>query len=284
MAAENGDGNNENDKADVQRNEHGEVVTSSMANSPATDPKPTEPPIKQDPAPTNENDNTQDPAPQGDPAPADNGNEGGNDDDGMVLDLDDAAEGSEAFSLVKEVFDDKKVSEDTMNKIFSKAAESGKPEDIDRDLLEASVGKAHAAVLIKALTDETNAEVAKYAATEKAVHEAAGGQAQWAAVQSWARQSLDQADLAEIDNALREGGYAAKAVATALVNDFRAASRAPNEQGQRLEGNPKLSNTGTGLSRAEYTKQYAELSRKGGTKQQFDQLNAQRSLGVQQGL
>lgn len=69
-----------------------------------------------------------------------------------------------------------------------------------------------------ARTQEKNKAAAE--ATRAAVHAAAGGEEQWAAIQKWASANASPEEKAEINEQLNKGGIAAKAAVTYLMTTY----------------------------------------------------------------
>lgn len=132
--------------------------------------------------------------------------------------------------------------------------------------------------------EEHNAEVATL------VHATVGGEAQWAAIQTWASAQATDAEKAQINAAFAAGGLQAKAAAKYLAEAFARAGR-PGVQ-KAAAAKPEAAAAPTGvepLTAREYARQVEELSRKnrGGDVShlpEYQTLRARRLAGRAAGL
>lgn len=132
--------------------------------------------------------------------------------------------------------------------------------------------------------EEHNAEVATL------VHATVGGEAQWAAIQTWASAQATDAEKAQINAAFAAGGLQAKAAAKYLAEAFARAGR-PGVQ-KAAAAKPEAAAAPTGvepLTAREYARQVDELSRKnrGGDVShlpEYQALRARRLAGRAAGL
>lgn len=111
---------------------------------------------------------------------------------------------------------------------------------------------------VKRLTDTATA---RHADTVTRVNTAVGGEANWKAVQNWARTSLSQDQLKEASAALSAGGFAAEAMARHLLS---LATNSPQvsitgQSATTAEATTSSLQGFTPLTRAEYREEYKKL-------------------------
>lgn len=128
---------------------------------------------------------------------------------------------------------------------------------------------------------------AKATATRKAVMDVMGDEATWTAVQAWAKENADPAEIKHVNAALNAGGFVAKAVAHALKQGFeRSGGTTPPPQATgKSPVNGAASNTAQGagvMGPKEYASKVAELHRTGKAVDghpEYEALKARARLG-----
>lgn len=132
--------------------------------------------------------------------------------------------------------------------------------------------------------EEHNAEVATL------VHTTVGGEAQWAAIQTWASAQATDAEKEQLNAAFAAGGLQAKAAAKYLAEAFARAGRPGVPKAAAAKPEAAAAPTGVEpLTAREYARQVDELSRKnrGGDVShlpEYQALRARRLAGRAAGL
>lgn len=107
-----------------------------------------------------------------------------------------------------------------------KAAEGGNFDQLEVELAKLDAkGAAQVINLARKSYESYQAKAQEAAqATQQILHQAAGGEEEWAAVQQWASENATEDEKAFINKALAEGGVAAGIVGQWLASNFRSST------------------------------------------------------------
>ena len=191
---------------------------------------------------------------------------------------------SGALDAAYDVLSSVDATQETIGKIFDKSVGSGDPADINLALLEKTVGKGQAALIMNAVNAEVAAAQAVVAEVSQAQHTIAGGEENWNNVVAWANTSFDAAGHAQINAAFEQGGMVAEAMIRHVCQQYTEKGRDVVENGALLSGQPGAGGQAQGITAIEYAQKFGELSNSNAGQAQFDQLNRARSLGKRQGI
>ena len=150
-------------------------------------------------------------------------------------------------------------------------------------------GPEYVAILEDRKGKEDAADKAAKEATQAAVHAAAGGKEQWAAVTAWVSANATDAELAEVNAALKGGPFMAKIMAEGLAARFtRATSPEPAPAIPSLPDTRGAAPATNGpLTAMEFRAASAELAKKLGpsmeSSPEYAALRQRRAAGLAQG-
>lgn len=177
------------------------------------------------------------------------------------------------------------------NAIFEDAINSGDLTKVKWDVLEARIGKASALLVRNGIEQYYNTEVKAQNEVKDYAHELVGGEEGWDKVKKWAnaREKTDLAFAAEVNQyreALKVGGFAAKAAVRALKEAYEAAPNNGTLKKPNLERGTAKPHTTSGqpLSRADYYKALVKAGGDHAPENVKADLRARRQLGMQQGI
>jgi hypothetical protein len=189
--------------------------------------------------------------------------------------------GTEVGDSVLTLLQNAGMTPDDAKAILFDAVKAGDMTKIDRDALVEKVGKAKAA-LILAGTENFIRRNATYTTTIlKDVHEAVGGQENWAAVSGWAKANIPEAELAQYRAMLDAGGPQSRFAAADLASKYNADpknSTLPAKSSELLgDGAPPASTRA--LTRAQYVAELDKAYASGASQAVIDEINAARAAG-----
>lgn len=170
------------------------------------------------------------------------------------------------------------------NRVFGKAFETGKLDDIDAEYLKTKVGVEKAALILAAVK-EYNSRVGESRQTAiKAVYEVSGGQENWNKIRAWAKSEEAKSDefrveLDEYRKMLDMGGRAAKAAAEALRKAYESNPANPGLNNTLVHGDGGKPQGGAPITnRAEYLKLVKAAHQKGDLAE-VARIDARRAAG-----
>ncbi|MCY1708362.1 hypothetical protein [Pannonibacter sp. SL95] len=182
-----------------------------------------------------------------------------------------------------------KVDPNVAQAIFATAFETGDLSKVDQNMLIANVGADRAALIVANATQAFNNANAKVERETKAVHEAVGGEANFATIRDWAHR-VEAADpkaktkINEIRELIDRGGNFAVLGAQELYRMYNAdPNNVGTGAGALIIGTNTAGTDQTPLSRADYLKAVKEAQAKG-DERAVAQLRARRAAGRTAGI
>jgi hypothetical protein len=184
-----------------------------------------------------------------------------------------------AIDLMKE----SGVKPEEMAKLFSKAIETGNPDDVDMDALVKSVGKAKADMVMIGVKDWHGRENARVQGILKEVHTAAGGPKAWDKVSEWVRGGGigDDALMSDYRDMIDAGGAKAKFAAGEIMKAYEAENGSIDPS--LLSGDGDMATDTSPLTAKEYHKLVAEAHAKNDTAE-ITRIKARRAAGRASGI
>ena len=195
--------------------------------------------------------------------------------------------GDEVGNSVLELLQNSDMSvEDAKALIYDPLTEHGDPTKLDRDALVEKVGKAKANLVMAGIENYVSKQNAKNEAILESVYEAAGGKDSWSKVAEWARANIPDADRAEYNALLDEGGVKAKFAAGEYVRLYNEdAKNTSVGKTTTLEGDTPAGDQGEAISRVEYAERMDKLHRTGkATTAAIAEVQRARERGRKKGL
>lgn len=192
---------------------------------------------------------------------------------------------------VIELLKEKGVTPVESNAIFAAALASGDLKDVKWDVLEARLGKASAALAKKGIEDYYEGIYKANVASRDAVHEAVGGDKNWAKLTAWAKKNEVgnpklKAEVDEIRKGLDLGGRYAKQAAIDLKALYEADTNNKGLGTAKIKQGERTPDTGgvTAISRKAYIEGMHALNAKGATAEEYAALRASRQAGMAKGI
>lgn len=175
--------------------------------------------------------------------------------------------------------------EDAKSILFD-AFQAGDISKVDKAALEAKVGKAKATLILAGTESYMKSSQEANAATIKAVHETAGGEANWKAVTDWAKAgAVTDADLKDYRELIDAGGAKARFAVGELVGRFNADAKNTSITAVPVVvGDGKAAPGGEAITRAEYVTRLAAVHKKGGNPAEEAIIQAARERGRAKGI
>lgn len=195
----------------------------------------------------------------------------------------------ESADSIVGILKEAKIPPSEAKKIFSKAVDSGKAEDIDLKTLQEKLGKEKAALVMIGVKQYHETVGKRNTEIIGVVHAAAGGAAQFKTVSDWAatKEATDPTfagELAAYRQMMGQGKTGAKLAAAELVKAYNADPANKSLQVRMTTGETTNSDTtAKGLTRAEYIPLLTAAEKKG-DRQEVARLNAARLAGKKAGI
>lgn len=195
--------------------------------------------------------------------------------------LDDPA-GQGAIAVLQEAG----VSPDEANAFFSKAAQSGKLDDINWDMIEAKIGKAKTFLVRTGVETFYNNKQKIVDNTVKHTHTIFGGEKNWDTVKAWAqgREASDPAFKQKVDSIralLNEGGDRADIGARELLRLYNSDGGTKGLNATKLVSGDATGNViGTPLTRADYVKELQTAHDRNAKPHEIEAIRQRRVAGL----
>ena len=175
--------------------------------------------------------------------------------------------------------------EETKALVFD-ALQAGDISKIDRDALVEKVGKEKTTLVMAGFTSFLNDAKAKAETILKDVHTTVGGEDNWKAVTTWAKENVSEADLAEYRSMIDAGGAQARFAASELASKYNGdANNTTLDAGaQEITGDSKPQSSGRTLSKLEYVAEMEKAHDNGASPAVIEEIKAARARGRAKGI
>lgn len=171
--------------------------------------------------------------------------------------------------------------------IMFDAVREGKPENIDRNALIEKIGAAKTELVLGGVRDFVTRSKAKADAVLKDVHTAVGGEDNWKAVTTWAKQNgnVPEADMAAYHTMIDAGGPQARFAASELAALYNKDSKNTTLNAKdELVGDTAAKENIKPMTRVEAFEAKQKAMRKGASAAELNAISRARALGRQQGI
>lgn len=194
--------------------------------------------------------------------------------------------GNEAGDSVLTVLQNSGIDPEDAKALMYDAMLEGKPENIDRAALAEKIGEANANLVMIGVRQFLADSTAKAEAINTTVYDAVGGQENWDAVTTWAREAVDEADLQTYRSMIDAGGVQAKLAAQDLLGKYNAADTNTTldiPANKELAGDSLAVQSGRSLNKAEYYAEMSAANKRGATPAEIQEIKDARARGRAQG-
>lgn len=157
---------------------------------------------------------------------------------------------------------------------------------IDREALEAKVGKANATLILAGTENFITRSKAKAETIVQEVHTAVGGKDNWDAVTTWANENVPEGELAEYREMIDAGGAKARFAAKELADRYNGDSNNTtlNSDNGEIAGDSKANTSGEKMTKAQYVAALEKAYDSGATEAEIKAIKAARARGRAAGI
>ncbi len=193
--------------------------------------------------------------------------------------------GDDAGDSVLALLKDAGATPDTAKALLWDAVKEGDVTKIDRDALVEAVGKGNANLVMAGMENYVTKIQHRTKEVTEAVHNAVNGADNWAAIRSWAKETLSESEMVDYAEMIDKGGRQAKIAAKDLAEQYVEAGNTLTQGTAVTPTGKPAPQTVTPLSRSDYFTAVEKLHKTGKADEaSLNQLWKQRELGKAKGL
>lgn len=195
--------------------------------------------------------------------------------------------GDEVGDSVLTLLQNSGMTTDDAKSLMYDAVKDGDVTKIDREALEAKVGKEKATLILAGAENFITRSKAKAETILTEVHTTVGGKDNWDAVTTWAKENVSEGDLAEYREMIDAGGAKARFAASELAaryNDDSNNTTLSTSETTEIVGDGKANTSGEKLTKTQYVEKLGAAYDRGASEAEIAEIKAARARGRAAGI